>query len=97
MINNIIASGTIDCTQVEEFYLSALVDRDFTGLTETQITELENLIAECSHCSKQVLLDRITKEFIMKHVSDGRCPEDVFSHLQSILYHLYRSSATSIH
>jgi hypothetical protein len=80
----------MNCIEVEK-YISAFVDKDFTGLTYREIDQLDRYIHRCPHCFDEMLLELATKLCVEKHRKMISCPSNTFAEIQTYLYHMYKS------
>lgn len=81
----------MNCIDMET-YMSAFVDKDFTGLSDWEIKDFELTLRQCPHCKSEKLLELTTKLFVEKHNQIISCPSDIFSEIQAYLYHIYKST-----
>ena len=81
----------MDCLELEK-YISAFVDKDFTGLSDREIDDVEHSIQQCAHCSNEKTMELATKLFVEKHHRTTSCPQDTFGEIQAYLYHIYKST-----
>lgn len=79
------------CKEVKE-YMSAFVDRDYSGMSERDISLVWHYIDDCPECSQEMQLELETKIYFTNHYNDIPCPHPTFLQIQSYLYHLYKSS-----
>ena len=80
--------------QLKEF-ISALADKDVSGLSEEQIDFLQHVVHERPELLGEYQLNIATKLCLIKHARSVRCPESTAESIKSILYHVYKSRQAS--
>ncbi|MBN1448116.1 MAG: hypothetical protein JXA28_09310 [Bacteroidetes bacterium] len=76
-------------------FISALADRDVSGLSEDQIDFLQHVVHEQPDLLGEYQLNIATKLCLIKHTKNVRCPESTAESIKSILYHVYKSRQAS--
>jgi hypothetical protein len=76
-------------------FVSALADRDVSGLSEDQIDFLQHVVHERPDLLGEYQLNIATKLCLIKHAKNVRCPESTAESIKSILYHVYKSRQAS--
>ncbi|MAT40439.1 MAG: hypothetical protein CL946_12655 [Ectothiorhodospiraceae bacterium] len=66
-------------------YISALVDKDHSGLTKEELDELRRLLREYPQHFGEYQLDIATKLCVMKHVRNVECPKSTSSAIKKSL------------
>ncbi len=77
-------------------YISALADKDSSGLTEEEIDVLQHVVHERPELLGEYQLNIATKLCLMKHARHTRCPESTAESIKTILYHVYKSRQASL-
>ena len=77
-------------------YISALADKETSGLTEEEVDFLQHVVHERPELLGEYQLNIATKLCLMKHAHTVRCPESTAESIKSILYHVYKSRQATL-
>lgn len=76
-------------------YISALADRDISGLSEDEVRTIEKLLDEHPEYFDEYQLDMVTKICLTKHNQQMKCPLDTQAQIKTSLTRMLNALQSS--
>ena len=77
-------------------YISALVDKEITDLTDEEVDVLQRMVHERPELFGEYQLNLATKLCLHKHLKSVRCPTATSDTIRSTIYHLFKSRQATL-